>query len=569
MIPTISAHRAARAVGACCMLLALAAFSSAAIAQAGYVHEISGLVSIQKVAAKAVAAKVGDQFDADTVLRTGTDGNAVLKLADGEVVALGKDSVLRVGQYSYVPGSPRLSNSTLQLMKGEMRFVTGAIGSTNPEGVRIFAGRSMLGVLSPGGADFTVSVDPGAQEVGYIVVALGEVSVATPYGEISKVAAGQYAPWRPGRIPPLPLPFAAAPAVIQADVAALWTNVLPDNKPVAVAAAARAAGALAAAGTARAGANAESRLAGYVMEATNTVSIETASGSKTTAAAGTTFEAGAIISTGANGRLSLKFADGQLAVVGPSSILAIREYQFDPNDAKAGKLSVELENGAMRVVTGDIHRQDPERMSITAGASIIDVLGAGTIEDFTVVVDTRDQEVGVARVTLGEISVHTPYGPIEKFAAGESRIWGPRRTPTSPIPVATSRALVQAAVALQLSGLPDNTPVDVASAARAAAAAAAANSAQAAADANPQNAQLQAEAQAAKDLAILATEAAAAANEAVAAKVIAAALETLPPAAAGLELAQALPAAAVLPVGAIIPTVTPGGGGVTCTGSPC
>ncbi len=568
MIPTVIAHRAARAFGALCALLAFAASSTAAGAEIGYVHEISGLVSIKKVAAKAVAAKVGDQFDADTVLRTGPAGKATLKLADGEVVALGKNSTLRVGQYKYIPGSPRQGNSTLELIKGQVRIVTGAIGSANREGVRIFAGNSMLSVLSPGGADFTVAVDPGAEETGYAVVALGEISVTTPYGEISKIAAGQYVPWQPGRTPPHPIPLAAAPAVIQASVAELWTTVLPDNKPVAVASAAQTAGALAAASS-RDGAKTPSRLVGYVVEATSDAAyIQTASGSKTTTSAGATFEAGATISTGANGRVAVKFADGQLAIVGPNSILAISEYQFDPNDAKAGKLSVELVNGAMRIVTGDIHLQNPDRMSISAGASIIDVLSAGAVDDFTVVVDTRDQEVGVARVTQGEISVRTPYGPIDKIAAGESSLWGPGKTPTSSAPLATSLAVVQAAVTLQLSGLPNNTPVNVASAAAAAAAAAAADNAQAVANAEPQNAQLQADAEAATELADLAAEASADADAALMAESVASTLEALPPAAAGAELAQT-PALPARPIAQIVPPVTPGAGGGRCTGSVC
>ena len=62
MTPTFSATRAylaVRALAACCALLVLAAYSSAAAAQVGYVHEISGLVSIKKTAGKAVTAKAG------------------------------------------------------------------------------------------------------------------------------------------------------------------------------------------------------------------------------------------------------------------------------------------------------------------------------------------------------------------------------------------------------------------------------------------------------------------------------------------------------------------------------
>ncbi len=577
-------HKAASAFGALCMLLALALVSSAPSAQSnnvreasaafpacqgGYVQDVSGVVSMQRVAAKAVAAKVGDMFEAETIFRTGSDGNVILKFADGEVVALGPDSALRVGQYCYVSGSPGQSSSTIELMKGQMRFVTGLIGAANREGVRIIAGNTMIRILRMGGADFTVVVNPDPQEVGAVVVALGEISLRTPYGPISRIAAGQYAPWQPGRSPPLPMPFAAAPAVIQAGVAALWATVLPANTPVAVASAARTAGAMAAATQAQAAANADPRLAGYVEAISNTVSIQTTSGRTATANVGTTFEAGTTFNTGSDGRVVLKFADGQLVVLGPGSIFAVDQYRFDPGNVKASRSAIELANGGMRFITGYIHTENHDGVTISAGASIIDILNAGPA-DFTVVVDTKDQEVGIVRVTLGEISVHTPYGPIDKIRIDQSSLWGPGSTPMSPIPTATAPAVVQATVALQLSALPDNTPVAVASAARAAAATAEASRAQAVASANPWNAQLRAAAQAATELANAATQAATAAGEAVAAKIIAATLEALPPTAAGPAVAQvpATPTARA-PIAPITPTaVTPGAGGA-CTGSPC
>ena len=570
MIALKNVHKAASAFGACCALLALAVFSSAAWAQAGYVHEVSGLVSIQSAAAKAVPAKVGDMFEADTVFRTGTDGKMILKFADGQVAAAGADSALRVGQYSYVPGSPRQSSSTVELMKGEMRFVTGIIGAANREGVRIIAGNSMIGVLSPGGADFTVVVNPGPKEAGAAVVARGEISARTPYGQISKIAAGQYAPWQPGRSPPLPMPFAAAPAVIQARVAALWATALPANTPVAVASAARTAVATAAVGPAMAAVGASPRLAGYVEAISNTVSIQTTAGSTATANAGTTFEAGTTFNTGTDGRVVLKFADGELVVLGPGSVLAVAQYQFDPSNAKASRSAIELVNGAMRVITGYMHTANHEGMSISAGASIIDILNTGPA-DFTVVVDTKDKEVGVAAVTAGEIAVHTPYGPISKIETGQAAPWQPGRAPLPPGPLTGAPAAIQAGVAaLAATALSENTPVVVESAARAAAAVTTADRARAAASADPGNAQLRAAAQAATELANSATQAATAAAQAVAATVFASTLAALSATAAGPALAQ-VPAAptASPPIAPIAPSaVTPGGGG-GCTGSPC
>ncbi len=584
MISLNDLHKAASAFGALCALLALALHAPAASAQAGYVHQVSGNVSIQTASEKARPARAGDKFDGNSLLGTGMDGKLVLKFADGQIVALAANSSLRVDQYRYDPGNLRQSTSTLELLRGQVRVVTGLIGTANGEAVRIIAGDSIIGIQKSGGADFTTVVNPEMRDAGYAVVAKGEIAVRTPDGAIVRVANDRYAPWQPGRAPALPIPIAAAPAVVQAAVAGLWATVLPTDTPVAVAAAAQMAAAaarptatraavgaaLAAVGPAVAGVGPAPQPVGYVEQVSNGVAVKTGSGSTAAASVGMTFGPGTTINTEAEGRVVLKFEDGQVLLLGPASTLAVRDYQFDPSNVKSSSASVELVSGAMRVVTGAINTENPAGLSVSAGASIIDALNAGPT-DFTVVVDTKAREVGVVRVTEGEVSVHTPYGPVDKIQAGKSSIWGPRTTPDAPIPAETALGLIQAAVALQSSGLPDNAPVAVVPAARAAAALAQANQAQAAAKANPQDAQLQAAAQVATELAALATESAAAANQAVAAKVIATSLDTLPPKATGPALAQAPQASAfptALPVAPIAPAVTPGAGG-GCRGSAC
>ena len=575
MIAAMRARVATRVVGACWLVLALTLFSSTVAAQVGYVYAAVGLVSVNVAGVAAKAAAVGDQFREHTVFRTGPNGKLTLKFADGQVIILDKDSALRVGRYRYVPGHQQRNDSALELTKGRMRYIAGAIGTSDPEGVRIFAGKSSIAVLIPGGVDFAVAVDPYPQEVGHAVVARGEISVTTPYGRIEEITSSQYVPWSPGRGVLRPVPWTAAPAVVQALLTAFWSIIPPDDKPVQVASAASAAAAGAAADTKPAD-KTGSALAGYVVEVTPaTVSLRSASGASERVTVGKTFEAGARFDTGATGRVALRLADGQLVILGPNSVLSVGDYRFDPGNPGTGKLALELANGAMRFVAGEIERQNFAGVSISVGASIIDILNAGQADDFTVVVDTRDQEVGIARVTRGEISVRTPYGPIDRIAADESRSWGPGKTPAPVVPLATSMALIQEAVALQLSGLPKNTPVDVATAATAAAAVAEANSAQQAANADPQNVQLQTEAKAAVELAMIANEASAKADEALAAQNLAAALETLPAAGAGVatpptELAQAPvePPAPPPPAAAVTTPVTPGGGG-RCTGSVC
>ncbi len=571
MIATRNAQRAVKAFSARFIALALALFSSMAWAQAGYVHEISGSIFISKGGAKAAPAKVGQTFDADTVFSTGADGKMVLKFADGQVVALGADSGVRIGAYNYVAHDLRQSNTAIELMRGKMRFVAGLIGATHREGVHITAGDSSVRIQSAGGADFTVQVTPGPAETGAAVVALGEISLRTPYGPIYRVEPSQYAPWQPGRKLSPPMPIAAAPAVVQAAMAGLWTTIVPVNTPVVVAPTARMA-AMAAASQPESSASPDLQPIGYVDSVSSKVSVRTPSGKTIAAKPGDTFRPGTRFNTGTDGQVVLKFADGQLVVLGPASTLGVDQYHFDPHDLKASSMALDLVNGAMRYVSGIIHAENRAGVSISAGASLVDILNTG-LADFTVVVDSKAkaQEVGIASVAAGAVSVHTPYGPISKIEPGQAVPWQPGRTSQVPEPLAAAPAAVQAAIgALAAVTVPDNSPVAVATAARAAAAADAASRAQAAASANPDNAQLRAAAQAAVEQANAAAQAATAAAQAVEATVFASTLASLPATAAGPAQAQVPPPAPALapPAAPINPTVTPGGGG-KCVGSPC
>ncbi len=572
MIATGNARKAVKAFSAGFISLALALFSSIAWSQAGYVHEISGSIFISKGGAKAVPAKVGETFDADTVFSTGADGKMVLKFADGQVVALGADSGVRIGKYNYVAHDLRQSNSSIELMHGEMRFVAGLIGATHREGVHIAAGDSSVRIQSAGGADFTVQVNPGPAETGAAVVALGEISVHTPYGPIYRVEPSQYAPWQPERKLSQPMPVAAAPAVVQAAVAELWTTIVPVNTPVVVASTARMAAMAAAASQPESSASPDLQLIGYVYAVSNKVSVRTPSGKTIAAKPGDTFRPGTTFNTGTDGQVVLKFADGQLVVLGPASTLGVDQYHFDPHDLKASSTALDLADGAMRYVSGAIHAENREGVSISAGASLVDILNTG-LADFSVVVDSKAkaQEIGIASVAAGAVSVHTPYGPISKIEPGQAVPWQPGRTSQAPEPLAAAPAAVQAAIsALAAVTVPDNSPVAVVAAARAAAAAETASRAQAAAGANPDNAQLRAAAQAAVEQANVATQAATTAAQAVEATVFASTLASLPATAAGPAQVQVPPPAPALapPAAPINPTVTPGGGG-TCVGSKC
>ncbi len=565
-------------------MLALIASSSAAWAQVGYVHEVSGTVSMQTASGTA-AAKAGDKFEPNSTFRTEAGAMLVLKFTDGQVIALSADSALRVGHYRFESNNAMQSASTIELMTGENRFVAGVIGSDSREGVRIIAGQSTISILKSGGADFIIRIKAQPEEYGAAVVAVGEIGVRTPYGPIARIKASQYVPWQPGRLPSLPVGLAVAPASVQTRVAGLLALVLPANRPVEIESAARMASAVAAdrrvRATTRADAPAPTDTAsarlrvggpsggpiGYVHAASGDVSMQKPLSGTARPMIGDVFGSNTAFATGLDGKMTLKFADGQVVVLGLDSKVRIGEYSFDTNKIGLSNSEITLAQGEMRLITGIIGADNRRGLQVNAGETTVSIVKPGGA-DFTVVVDTLREEVGAVAVANGDVSLRTPYYPIARVSAGQFAPWQPGRLVPLPAPISAAPAVVQAAVAPLLeTPLPRNTPVAVEVTARSVVATSEAKQAQAAASANPQSAQLQAKAAAAAEQATTATTAATVATEAVSSAVFEKALAALPATAAGPPPTQTLPPASIQAV-LSPPKPTPGGGG-GCIGSKC
>ena len=217
----------------------VALIPSAVRGQAGYVHEIAGNVRMQNGPGAAVAAKAGDTFVQGTTFETSGNGRAVIKFEDGQLAALRPNTTIRVDRYTYDPRNPRASSSAVSLVRGALRFVTGLIGSTNREALRLAAGAFTVHLR---GTDVTLLADPAGTPTQTAAVNLGGVLLETGVGSIH-VSTGQFTTMSSGQLPTQAGPVTIAPAAVQAAVNSLAATSLPNNLPVVVASAARAAAA--------------------------------------------------------------------------------------------------------------------------------------------------------------------------------------------------------------------------------------------------------------------------------------------------------------------------------------
>lgn len=219
-------------------LAALVLIPGAVLGQAGYVHEVTGTVRMQNGAGEAIA-KAGDTFVQGMSFQTSGDGRAVIKFEDGQLAALLPNSTLRIVEYTYDPRNPRVSSSNMSLERGALRFVTGVIGATNQEALRLGARAFTVHMR---GTDVTLLANPADQGTQTAAVNLGGVLLQTGVGSI-RVGTAQFSSMTSGRVPNQAGPISTAPAAVQAAVNALAAMSLPINTPVLVASSARAAAA--------------------------------------------------------------------------------------------------------------------------------------------------------------------------------------------------------------------------------------------------------------------------------------------------------------------------------------
>ena len=105
------------------------------------------------------ALNSGDDVAANERVLTGQGGSVSLVLRDGSTLMLGPDSALDLKEFRFNP-TTNDGSVVLSVVKGTLRMITGLIGKTRPESVRITTPTSTIGVL---GTDFIVEVSEEVQ----------------------------------------------------------------------------------------------------------------------------------------------------------------------------------------------------------------------------------------------------------------------------------------------------------------------------------------------------------------------------------------------------------------------
>ncbi len=186
------------------VLMLFAALAQAALSQ---IHALGGTVAISYPGQAARAAQKGDRLVDGTVVATGDKSFALLRFADGQIVALKSNSEFRIDQYRYAPKDGGAGVIAFSAGRGGLRAITGLIGKTNPSSFKLETPAATIGIR---GTSFDVMLGST-----YVRVNEGGVELSNPAGRL-QIGAGQFAAVASPQTPPAPTTLGALPPAVRA-----------------------------------------------------------------------------------------------------------------------------------------------------------------------------------------------------------------------------------------------------------------------------------------------------------------------------------------------------------------
>lgn len=144
---------------------------------------------------------------------------------------------------------------------------------------------------------------------------------------------------------------------------------------------------------------------GNVVSINGEVEAEFDQGSRPLETGAPIYEGDTII-TGAGASVEIQLADDSILAQGENASQSIDSYIYDPDDANASSLLVNMSTGAFRMVTGQIGKDNPEGVKVETPLATIGIRGTG----MDMLVSEEDVKVGCFQYDGLDISISTPQG---------------------------------------------------------------------------------------------------------------------------------------------------------------
>ena len=123
--------------------------------QAGFVKSVRGNVQLLSAAGTSRTAIAGDALAAVDRIVTGPDSSASVVLRDDTTLVVGPSSRLDLKEFHF-NSTTHEGGVLVSLLRGSMRMITGLIGKTNPDAIRVETQTATIGIR---GTDFILQAD--------------------------------------------------------------------------------------------------------------------------------------------------------------------------------------------------------------------------------------------------------------------------------------------------------------------------------------------------------------------------------------------------------------------------
>lgn len=156
-----------------------------------------------------------------------------------------------------------------------------------------------------------------------------------------------------------------------------------------------------------------------VTDVVGSIQVETGAARPRPLKRGERLEVGDIIHVGPDSSAIVAYADGQLTIIGERSTFRVVRYSYDPRQPEKGEVFLQLIQGSMRLVLGEIGERNPPAVRVQVGISTVSGIQhpdqAGGADAGIVV----QGAAAVLSVTKGRAAMHLASGQGIQLSAGE------------------------------------------------------------------------------------------------------------------------------------------------------
>jgi hypothetical protein len=128
---------------------------------------------------------------------------------------------------------------------------------------------------------------------------------------------------------------------------------------------------------------------------------------------------GMVIDSLAGSDTVLAFPDGQIGVLGSKGTVRLNNYAYDPKDPSKNDINLNLVEGNLRVVMGEIAQSNPAALHLQVGTASVALQSSSKDSPADASLVSHDGAIAVS-VQEGRLEVRLPNGSVLRVSAGQT-----------------------------------------------------------------------------------------------------------------------------------------------------